>query len=79
MYRVPSARPDYACQVEHGVEGCAVALQDLGVTRTPHFVDKPGSGRWTYRIGVSANWLDDPTYGDVYVMSSAVVSSVHGQ
>ena len=26
-------------------------------------------GDWTYRVGVSANWLNDPTLGDVYVLS----------
>jgi hypothetical protein len=79
VYRLPSSEPDYACQLQHGVESCAVALQDIGVAKTPHFVDRPGRGRWTYRIGVAANWLDDPTYGDVYAMSSAVVASVTGR
>jgi hypothetical protein len=78
VYRVRSSEPDYTCQLAHGVESCAVALQDVGVTKTPHLVDTPGSGRWTYRVGIAANWLDDPTYGDVYAMSSAVVASVPG-
>jgi hypothetical protein len=31
---------------------------------------------WTYRIGISANWLDDPHFGDVYVFSRPVTVSV---
>jgi hypothetical protein len=79
VYRMASGRPDYTCQPLHGVEGCSVALQDVGVTTAPHFVDKPGSGRWIYRVGVAANWLDDPTYGDVYELSSKVVASGSGR
>jgi hypothetical protein len=33
------------------------------------FLDNPGPGTWTYRIGVSANWLDDTDLGDVTVLS----------
>jgi hypothetical protein len=38
-------------------------------TRSSSFVDRPGPGHWTYRVGVAANWLDDPTLGDIYVVS----------
>jgi hypothetical protein len=38
-------------------------------TRSTSYVDRPGAGNWTYRIGVAANWLDDPTLGDIYVVS----------
>jgi hypothetical protein len=57
---VPEARP------------CVVSMTEVGVTRGRSFVDKPDSGEWVYRVGVAANWLDDPTYGDVYLVSSAV-------
>jgi hypothetical protein len=43
----------------------------ISATDQPAFVDRPGHGEWTYRIGVSANWLNDPTYGDVYLVSRA--------
>jgi hypothetical protein len=40
------------------------------------FVDRPGRGTWTYRVGVSANWLDDVRLGDVYVVSKPVTVTV---
>jgi hypothetical protein len=41
-------------------------------TRSTSYVYRPGPGNWTYRIGVAANWLDDPTLGDIYVVSPPV-------
>ena len=55
---------------------CALYMNIVGTTRATSFVDKRGPGRWTYRIGVSANWLDDPTLGDVYVVSRPVTVPV---
>jgi hypothetical protein len=57
---VPEARP------------CIVDLPEVGVTQGHSFVDKPKSGEWVYRVAVAANWLQDPTYGDVYLVSSPV-------
>jgi hypothetical protein len=48
----------------------------VGTTRTTTFVEQPGPGSWTYRIGASANWLDDFAFGDVYVTSPAVTVTV---
>jgi hypothetical protein len=45
-------------------------------TRSPSFVDRPGPGHWTYRVGVAANWLNDPTLGDIYVVSQPVSVTV---
>ena len=47
-------------------------MDDTGSSRVTSFADRPGPGTWSYRIGVAANWLDDPTLGDVYVVSSPV-------
>src|SRR6185312_11663086 len=47
-------------------DDCELTMQDLGARRSGRFVDKPGPGRWTYRLGLAANWLNDPFYGDVY-------------
>ena len=33
-------------------------------------------GRWTYRVGVAANWLDDPSLGDVVLVSAGAVVTV---
>ncbi len=47
---------------------CELAMESRA-TRATSFVDRPGRGTWIYRIGIAANWLDDPTLGDVYVVS----------
>jgi hypothetical protein len=51
---------------------CELFVQIPATTKQTSFVDRPGPGDWEYRIGVSANWLDDPTLGDVYETSPAV-------
>jgi hypothetical protein len=51
-------------------------LESAGTTRLTSFTDHPGRGRWTYRIGVAANWLNDPSLGDVYVVSKPATVTV---
>jgi hypothetical protein len=55
---------------------CRIYMDAAGAARSPSFVDRPGPGRWTYRIGVSANWLNDFGYGDVTVVSRPVTVTV---
>jgi hypothetical protein len=57
-----------------GAPHCATWMTELGRTRDTHFVDKPGPGRWSYRIQVAGNWRDDITGGDPVVYSNAVVA-----
>jgi hypothetical protein len=47
-------------------------MDDLGAFQRS-FVDKPGRGRWTYRLGLAANWLNSPDYGDVYSVGPPLV------
>jgi hypothetical protein len=54
---------------------CELAMESRA-TRATSFVDRPGRGTWIYRIGIAANWLDDPTLGDVYVVSDPVTVTV---
>ncbi|MFY9579861.1 MAG: hypothetical protein WAQ33_11085 [Gaiellaceae bacterium] len=54
----------------------AANTQSVGTTRRSTLEDMPGPGRWAYRIGLSANWLDDPNFGDVYVFSRPVTIKV---
>src|SRR5262249_21013852 len=42
---------------------CLVEMQVVGTTGGREWVDHPPPGAWTYRIGVSANWRDDPSLG----------------
>jgi hypothetical protein len=51
---------------------CALFMNSVATTKATSYMDKAGPGTWTYRIGVAANWLDDPTLGDVYVVSRDV-------
>ena len=57
-----------------GAADCSVQMQTVQVTEGRAVLDpaqlKPGS--YTYRIGVMANWLDDPTRGDVLLVSRPV-------
>jgi hypothetical protein len=47
-------------------------VETRATTKGTSFVDNPGPGTWTYRIGVSANWLNDLQLGDDYVVSPPV-------
>jgi hypothetical protein len=61
--------------VRHAPSLCELVFtQQIGTTRLPEFVDHPGAGTWTYRIGITANWLNNPQFGDPYVFSRPVVA-----
>jgi hypothetical protein len=57
-------------------DDCRLFMDAPGAATTTSFIDQPGPGTWTYRIGVSANWLNDTGLGDVYVVSPPVVVTV---
>jgi hypothetical protein len=57
-------------------DNCSLYVDSVGTTKGTSFADHPGHGTWTYRIGIAANWLDDPTLGDVYVVSTPVSVTV---
>jgi hypothetical protein len=48
---------------------CQLFMRRIAATRALRFVDRPPPGRWTYRVTMSANWVDDPTLGDALVLS----------
>ena len=62
--------------VPNAPDDCELTMQDLGARRSGRFVDTPGRGRWTYRLGLAANWLNDPFYGDVYSLGPPIVVRV---
>jgi hypothetical protein len=77
FYRVWRAGRDvFRCTVGIGGKLCNVSLPEVGVTRTPEFRDHPPVGRWVYRVAIAANWLDDPAYGDPYLVSRPLVVTV---
>jgi hypothetical protein len=78
ILRSDQKSPPLACagRLRNSADNCILILQAPATTRTTSFVDRPGRGTWTYRIGVSANWLNDPRYGDIYVVSPPVIATV---
>jgi hypothetical protein len=65
-----------AGRLNNASDNCTFYTDSAGTTKGTSFVDTPGRGTWTYRIGVSANWLDDPKLGDVYVVSKPVTVTI---
>ncbi len=55
---------------------CHLFMRRLRATRGLAYVDRPPRGEWTYRIGLAANWLDDPSRGDVLLVSPPVTLSL---
>src|SRR5439155_21947879 len=52
-----------------GASHCRLEMQLLGTTLATSFVHKPPAGPWTYRIALTANWLNDQNAGDVLLLS----------
>ncbi len=57
-------------------DDCRLFVESRAATKATSFEDNPGRGTWTYRIGVSANWLNDLQLGDDYVVSPPVTVKV---
>jgi hypothetical protein len=61
-----------AGRLNNSADNCILDPQSIATTRATTFTDHPPAGTWTYRIGVAANWLDDQTLGDIYLISQPV-------
>jgi hypothetical protein len=73
IYRGGAASDVVCGPVAHAPDFCTMLATRVGTTRTTSFVDRNAPrGTWTYRIGATANWLDDPQAGDVYVFSKGL-------
>ncbi|MGZ4414942.1 MAG: hypothetical protein ACXVRZ_11320, partial [Gaiellaceae bacterium] len=57
-------------------DNCQLYVDEAGTVRAPSFDDRPGSGSWSYRIGIAANWLNDPSLGDIYTVSPPVTVTI---
>jgi hypothetical protein len=53
-------------------DDCELFANVVTATDGTQVVDRPGRGTWEYRVGTAANWLNDPSLGDVYVVSPPV-------
>ena len=72
-----SGPADVACgPIRNAPDLCTLYADRVGTTRATQFVDHPGKGTWSYRIGMTANWLNDPTAGDVYLFSPRLTANV---
>jgi hypothetical protein len=71
VLRKGSAPADVQCagRVNNSADNCVLYTDSVATTRATTFTDHPGRGSWIYRIGVAANWLNDPTLGDVYLVT----------
>jgi hypothetical protein len=66
---LPPGRDGIRCTPTSGASDCRLEMQLLGMTRQRSFVDKPPAGPWTYRVGLTGNWLDDESRDDVMLLS----------
>jgi hypothetical protein len=73
---LPGGTSMCAGRLNNAADDCRFYGDSIGVTKGQSFVDRPGPGTWTYRIGVAANWLDDQSLGDVTVISTPVSVTV---
>lgn len=73
VYRYDGEGEDTACYSSGGVAWyCYVKGIPIATTRDTTFVETSAPARATYRIGVGANWIDDPEAGDVFAFSPPV-------
>jgi hypothetical protein len=57
-------------------QDCHLFMPRVGATTTSSWTDRPPPGRWTYRVALAANWLNDPTRGDMLLVSRPVTLTV---
>jgi hypothetical protein len=60
-------------------QDCHLYMPRIASVRTTSYVDRAPPGRWTYRIALAANWLDDPTQGDLLLVSPPVAVRTEGR
>lgn len=77
FYRVWRGTTDgLSCPPASGGRSCNLVLPEIGTTHEGHFIDHAPKGKWVYRIALAANWLNDPHYGDAYLVSRPVTITV---
>jgi hypothetical protein len=71
FYRVFRTAPggETECLEHGGSAECTPELDLLGTTRERRWRDESPRARSAYRIGIAANWRDDPAAGDVATLS----------
>jgi hypothetical protein len=69
VLRAPANQP-VVCDATSGGAQCRLNATTVVATRGTSFVDKPPSGRWTYRVGAVASWIEDPTAGNIFAVGT---------
>ena len=84
-FKIPKGSPDewplvregLLCESRRGgADKCTIEMEQVGATRTPGWHEEPPRGRWTYRVGIAANWLDDEQLGDALFLSRPLTVTV---
>jgi hypothetical protein len=75
VLRAPASNSVF-CDVTGGGAQCRLLGSIVDYTNSRSFAERPPPGRWEYRIGAKASWIDDPTAGDIYVVSPPIVVAV---
>lgn len=55
---------------------CYMFMDRLAPSRTLRYIDRPPKGKWTYRVAMSGNWIDDADLGDLLMVSKPVTVDV---
>jgi Dolichyl-phosphate-mannose-protein mannosyltransferase len=89
LLRSPPVAPDPTSDERRSIRGlacrertsgaplnCLMFMNHLSDTFGLSYVDRPPPGRWTYRVGMTANWLADPSLGDLMMVSEPVTVTV---
>jgi hypothetical protein len=64
------------CATQGGAAKCSYAGDTELTIRGTAAIDRPAAGTWSYRVGVAANWTDDPSRGDIFLLSPKLVVRV---
>jgi hypothetical protein len=73
VYRAP-AGAELDCPDPARANNCRLpeALETVETTRETRWEGPVPEGEWSYRVGLAANWRDDPALGDTLLLSRAV-------
>jgi hypothetical protein len=72
VYRTANPRGDTRCESSGGAGRCFLVSDVIATTRSRQYLDASPPQHPAYRIGVATNYLDDPSGGDVFVVSPTV-------
>jgi hypothetical protein len=72
VFRTPLDGTELDCLDHRGAAECQLEMDVIGTTREPRWRDGSPPPNVRYRIGVAANWRDDPDEGDVATLSRPV-------